>query len=85
MDGTLTGVGVLVADLITAEGAIDDWSQALVKVRCAVEQIMIVLALKVLIRAHGRLGAVTRALQPRRVFAGSAACDLLNRDQLVPI
>lgn len=81
----LTGVGIFVADLISAEGAIDDWCQALVEVCCIVQQILVLLALKVLIRADRRLGAIARSLQPCRVFTARAGGHLLDGDQLVSV
>lgn len=81
----LTGVGVLVTDLISAERAINDRCQTLVEVRRVVEQILVLLALEVLIRAHRRLGTVACSLEPCRVFTTGARGDLLDRDQLIAV
>lgn len=81
----LTGVGILVVDLIYAECAIDDWCQALVEVCCTMQQVLVLLTLKVLVRADRRLGAIAGSLQPCRVFTARAGGHLLDRNQLVSI
>ena len=63
-EGRRTGIGVLIADLVVAEGAVQHRIQAFVKVTGAAKEIGIVLAEEVVIRAGDGICTIAGTLKP---------------------
>lgn len=81
----LTGVCVLEGILRSIECSIDDREETVVEALCAIEQIEIFLAAKVVVRADSRSIAPTGGLQPAVVLADTSSLQGIDWDILIAI